>query len=680
MAEPFDTLAAQLTDVIERLAAGSVGSFDASAEIAAIMSGLAPDQWAQLTQVIQVMGRVDGMLFVTGTPATTLGTVGSTAVDLVNGKFWPPKTELGWTTPPIDFVGATGPAGTITSVTAEGVAPGAAPEVVLGGTPAARTMLFRIPAGAQGVQGDEGPVGPQGPDTASLSLEIMEGFGDLPLTISQAAAHTRRGIHLKFAEGYFRNGLEVETSITDLAGFTCVRSTGGYGPNLNGTWTWFGVNVPRLTNWGLTVEGSATNLLLHSSDFTNAVWTKLRGTASKTAAGADGTANSASILTATGADATFRQDLVASSALRTTSIIIRRRTGTGKVALSQGAPTTGTDLIVNGGFATDTNWSKGSGWVISGGVATWTPGDASYLSQLGTIATGKLYRLTFTIVSSSGNANAQVYFGNAPAVFTSQVPGTYTVFGVATGTALGFAIRAFGTTGNISVDNVSCVEVVETELALTSDWQHLRIPSATMANPAIMLRLATSGDAVDVWNLQHEASAFATSPIITGGSTATRAADQLRIDGVDLGGAMTLLADLVVGGQATDVSAGARYIADVSNGPADRVSLWFDTSTPRLKASATKDSVVQADLTVAGSAALRATVKPAVRVKDDDFRMAGFAGALSVLDSSGVAPSGMTRVTLGGALNNTLHLNGLLRELAIIPAGLADAGLQSEAA
>ena len=366
--------------------------------------------------------------------------------------------------------------------------------------------------------------------------------------------------------------------------------------------------------------------------------------------------------------------------MRTTSIIIRRRTGTGKVALSQGAPTTGTDLIVNGGFATDTNWSKGSGWVISGGVATWTPGDASYLSQLGTIATGKLYRLTFTIVSSSGNANAQVYFGNAPAVFTSQVPGTYTVFGVATGTALGFAIRAFGTTGNISVDNVSCVEVVETELALTSDWQHLRIPSATMANPAIMLRLATSGDAVDVWNLQHEASAFATSPIITGGSTATRAADQLRIDGVDLGGAMTLLADLVVGGQATDVSAGARYIADVSNGPADRVSLWFDTSTPRLKASATKDSVVQADLTVAGSAALRATVKPAVRVKDDDFRMAGFAGALSVLDSSGVAPSGMTRVTLGGALNNTLHLNGLLRELAIIPAGLADAGLQSEAA
>ena len=32
-------------------------------------------------------------------------------------------------------------------------------------------------------------------------------------------------------------------------------------------------------------------------------------------------------------------------------------------------PTEGAELVTNGDFATDTDWSKGTGWTISGGTA-----------------------------------------------------------------------------------------------------------------------------------------------------------------------------------------------------------------------------------------------------------------------------------------------------------------------
>lgn len=52
---------------------------------------------------------------------------------------------------------ASGPAGTITSVTATALAAGASPTVTLGGAPSARTIALGIPAGAAGSPGATGP-------------------------------------------------------------------------------------------------------------------------------------------------------------------------------------------------------------------------------------------------------------------------------------------------------------------------------------------------------------------------------------------------------------------------------------------------------------------------------------------------------------------------------------------
>lgn len=157
----------------------------------------------------------------------------------------------------------------------------------------------------------------------------------------------------------------------------------------------------------LLKEGSSTNYLTYSNDCTNAAWTKTNITAALTATGPDGVANSASTLTATAGNGTCLQTLTRGSATRVSGVLIKRRTGSGNIDLTQ---------------------DNGTTW---------------------------------------------------------------------------------------------------TTLAVTSSWQWLAIPKQTHANPVIGLRLVTSGDAVDVWCVQHEEAHELTSPIPTTTAAATRNAEVL---------------------------------------------------------------------------------------------------------------------------------------------------------
>jgi hypothetical protein len=74
-----------------------------------------------------------------------------------------------------------------------------------------------------------------------------------------------------------------------------------------------------------------------------------------------------------------------------------------------------TDLVTNGAFASDTSWTKGTGWTIAAGVATSDASQAaaSFLTQDGTGGNapteGKAYRTTFTVTSfTAGNVRVGV--------------------------------------------------------------------------------------------------------------------------------------------------------------------------------------------------------------------------------------------------------------------------------
>jgi hypothetical protein len=105
------------------------------------------------------------------------------------------------------------------------------------------------------------------------------------------------------------------------------------------------INAPRydydpvtLAFKGILHEGSRTNSALFCRDFTNAAWVKTNATATLTATGIDGVANSASTITATAASATVLQTIVA-TVTAVTSFSIRRRTGSGTVQISQDGAT-----------------------------------------------------------------------------------------------------------------------------------------------------------------------------------------------------------------------------------------------------------------------------------------------------------------------------------------------------
>jgi hypothetical protein len=185
------------------------------------------------------------------------------------------------------------------------------------------------------------------------------------------------------------------------------RASSGNAADSSGLVIPFGNNVLRQTNQGLLIEEARTNVVLWCRDLTNPAWTKTSTTAAKDQSGPDGVANSASSLTATGANGTCLQAITLASSARFQSAYVKRITGSGTIQMT----------MDNG--------------------ATWT------------------------------------------------------------------------------------------NIAVTSGWQQLTIPTQTLANPTVGFRIVTSGDAIAVDFVQNENGSFQTSPIATTSASASRAEDNV---------------------------------------------------------------------------------------------------------------------------------------------------------
>lgn len=131
------------------------------------------------------------------------------------------------------------------------------------------------------------------------------------------------------------------------------------------------------------------------------------------------------------------------------------------------------EKVVNGGFDTDSNWSKSGGWTISSGVAKGN-GLTSYLSQ--TILTvGKYYKVTFTVLNYvSGSVNIDPITFDNPILRTSN--GTYTVYGLAKSNVLWI----YGSSANLSIDNVSVKELGLSDATSISNYTYAAVKAAAM--------------------------------------------------------------------------------------------------------------------------------------------------------------------------------------------------------
>lgn len=129
---------------------------------------------------------------------------------------------------------------------------------------------------------------------------------------------------------------------------------------------------------------------------------------------------------------------------------------------SAGLITLGAELVTNGGFDTNTDWTKGSGWTISGGKAERAAvADGSLISQAITVTAGAGYLFSYDIDAISGNSNLRFFGGTTVLSANYTTTGTKTgILTAATGnTSLGIAMSTLAT-GTMTADNVSIREII----------------------------------------------------------------------------------------------------------------------------------------------------------------------------------------------------------------------------
>ena len=131
----------------------------------------------------------------------------------------------------------------------------------------------------------------------------------------------------------------------------------------------------------------------------------------------------------------------------------------------------GPELVINGDFATDSAWLKGTGWSISGGTANGnSPGSTKPISQIvNGLTAGKTYKVSFDLLNiTSGYVRVYVYKG-ASGAFTNILAtpesqnGTYEVEFEFGGTDKTFRIYPSSSADPDfigSIDNVSVKEVI----------------------------------------------------------------------------------------------------------------------------------------------------------------------------------------------------------------------------
>lgn len=137
-------------------------------------------------------------------------------------------------------------------------------------------------------------------------------------------------------------------------------------------------------------------------------------------------------------------------------------------------------IITNGTFASDTIWSKGTGWTIAAGVATKAAGVASNLTEAVTIEERRSYRVTYTITAYTAGSVYAAFLDASGVVISGTArtaAGTYTEDLLAPVGITTFGFVADATFAG-SIDTVSAVPLALTLriLPLTYDGEPQGIP------------------------------------------------------------------------------------------------------------------------------------------------------------------------------------------------------------
>ena len=140
---------------------------------------------------------------------------------------------------------------------------------------------------------------------------------------------------------------------------------------------------------------------------------------------------------------------------------------------------TGSDLITNGSFSDQSNWSIGDSWSIANGIASADGTSGTYLQCQSILTIGKKYAISADIISLSGGLIFTSEWGaeNIYSVQQADVGETISIEIIA-GTSM---LSIYGSPGNTSsIDNVVVKEIVTADT--TPSDNHGTIMGATVSD------------------------------------------------------------------------------------------------------------------------------------------------------------------------------------------------------
>ena len=156
--------------------------------------------------------------------------------------------------------------------------------------------------------------------------------------------------------------------------------------------------------------------------------------------------------------------------------------GAGTTAYNGAPDALGSNVVTNGTFDTDSDWTKDTGWTIGSGKATRSGASTnSYISQDFDVVSGTTYMLKYdrTYISGGGETNCFSYFeGNVSrstrGIYSSLVQETVTVVDTFTPTHSGnLAFRLYGIgTFEGSIDNIEIKPISGIGTISGATWTH----------------------------------------------------------------------------------------------------------------------------------------------------------------------------------------------------------------
>ena len=156
----------------------------------------------------------------------------------------------------------------------------------------------------------------------------------------------------------------------------------------------------------------------------------------------------------------------------------------GKLYSVKPTPTYGSELVTNGDFSTDSNWTKGTGWTISGGTANFNGanGFSIYASQ--NYINGKTYKISYDVLNYvSGGVRISFDGQVSQTISSNSVNNTF--YHKYNGGNTNIFIQSVGTS-QLSIDNVSVKEVLK-----DGDFDFSRSSSATRVNSEGLIETAS---------------------------------------------------------------------------------------------------------------------------------------------------------------------------------------------